>query len=205
MTDSIHDKRASRASPPAGNKLDPDTPIETTEQLRIAIDRGQGGDKVDASDPAAAPLGTDDEAGGTPNSAAQVRLAAAHEVRARPNSGRQRTSGLGHAWWLIGLWCSQVCQSSRPCFGWRRKSGGVRRNQARSLRLAPKETSTSDYRDARGGAHDHVKEFGKPQPQQVKDKQTPHRKQSGALYGPGRFRARRELPCRTIKSAGTAQ
>ena len=103
MTDSIHDKRASRASPPAGNKLDPDTPIETTEQLRIAIDQGQGGDKVDASDPAAAPLGTDDEAGGTPNSAAQVRLAAAHEVRARPNSGRQRTSGLGHAWWLIGF------------------------------------------------------------------------------------------------------
>ena len=103
MTDSIHDKRASRASPPAGHKLDPDTPIETTEQLRIAIDQGQGGDKVDASDPAAAPLGTDDEAGGTPNSAAQVRLAAAHEVRARPNSGRQRTSGLGHAWWLIGF------------------------------------------------------------------------------------------------------
>jgi hypothetical protein len=57
---------------------------------------------VDAGDPAAAPLGTDDEAGGTPNSAGQVRLAAAHEIRARPDSVRQRTSGIGAAWWLIG-------------------------------------------------------------------------------------------------------
>jgi hypothetical protein len=52
---------------------------------------------VDAGDPAAAPLGTDDEAGGTPNSAAQVRLAAAHEVGARPNSARQEHR------WLIGF------------------------------------------------------------------------------------------------------
>jgi hypothetical protein len=97
-----HSNRASSSSPPAGD-VDPDKPIETTEQLRIAIDHGHGGDKVDATDPAAAPLGTDDEAGGTPNSAAQVRLAAAHEIRARPNKTRQRTTGLGHAWWVIGF------------------------------------------------------------------------------------------------------
>ena len=54
----------------------------------------------DAPDPAAAPLGTDDEAGGTPNTAAQVRLAAAHEIR--PTKERKHTTGLGHAWWLIG-------------------------------------------------------------------------------------------------------
>ena len=48
----------------------------------------------------AAPLGTDDEAGGTPNTVAQVRLAAAHEIR--PNKKRQRTGGLGHAWWIVG-------------------------------------------------------------------------------------------------------
>jgi hypothetical protein len=95
--------RASSSSPPAPVRFNPKKPIETTEQLRIAIDQGQGGTKVDAGDPAAAPLGTDDEAGGTPNSAAQVRLAAAHEVRARLNSARQRTSGLGAAWWLIGF------------------------------------------------------------------------------------------------------
>jgi hypothetical protein len=100
MTTITQDNRASSSSPRAGAVLDPGTPIETTEQLRIAIDRGGGG-KVDAGDPAAAPLGTDDEAGGSPNTVAQVRLAAAHEIR--PNNKRQRTSGIGPAWWLIGF------------------------------------------------------------------------------------------------------
>jgi hypothetical protein len=98
-----HNNRASSSSPPAAAEFDPDTVIETTEQLRIAIDQGHAGDKVDAGDPAAAPLGTDDEAGGTPNTPAQVRLAAAQEVRARPDKDRQRNSGIGHAWWLIGF------------------------------------------------------------------------------------------------------
>jgi hypothetical protein len=100
MTTITQDNRASSSSPPAGANLDPGTPIETTEQLRIAIDQGSGG-KVDAGDPAAAPLGTDDEAGGSPNTVAQVRQAAAHEIR--PNKKRQRTSGFGPAWWLIGF------------------------------------------------------------------------------------------------------
>lgn len=99
----VKDRRASESSLEGGYRLDPDTPVETTEQLRIAIDQGTGGDKVDVTDPAAAPLGTDDEAGGTPNNTAQVRAAAALEVRARPSSKRQRTSGLGAAWWLIGF------------------------------------------------------------------------------------------------------
>jgi hypothetical protein len=98
MTQITQDKRASRASPEAGHKVDTSKPVETTEQLRIAIDQGHG--KVDAADPAAAPLGTDDEAGGTPNSSAQVRLAAAHEIRA--NKKPQRTTGIGAAWWVIG-------------------------------------------------------------------------------------------------------
>jgi hypothetical protein len=99
------DVRHSRAAP-AGRLFKVakgKTSIETTEQLRIAIDRGHGGDKVDAVDPAAAPLGTDDEAGGTPNTAAQVRLAAQHEIHARPSESKQQTTGLGHAWWLVGL------------------------------------------------------------------------------------------------------
>jgi hypothetical protein len=79
------------------------TVLETTEQLRIAIDRGHGGDKVDAVDPAAAPLGTDDEAGGTPNTPAQVRLAAKHEIHARLQQKEQQTKGLGHAWWIVGF------------------------------------------------------------------------------------------------------
>lgn len=35
-------------------------------QLRARIDQGKTGDKIPATDPAAAPLGTDDEAAGTP-------------------------------------------------------------------------------------------------------------------------------------------
>lgn len=103
MTKPVKERRASESSPEGGYRLDPDVTIETTEQLRIAIDQGTAGDKVDVTDPAAAPLGTDDEAGGSPNTAAQVRLAAAHEVCARPSSARQRTSGLGAAWWFIAL------------------------------------------------------------------------------------------------------
>lgn len=36
----------------------------TTDQLRASIDRGAQGDKVDWPDPAAVPLGADEEAGG---------------------------------------------------------------------------------------------------------------------------------------------
>ena len=37
------------------------------EQVRDRIDSGATGEKVPASDPAAAPLGTDDEAAGVPS------------------------------------------------------------------------------------------------------------------------------------------
>jgi hypothetical protein len=102
MTGPVKNRRASESAPEAGYRLHPDTPIETTEQLRIAIDQGHAGDKVDVTDPAAAPLGTDDEAGGSPNTVARVRLAAAHEVHSRPSSASQRSLGWGAAWWLIG-------------------------------------------------------------------------------------------------------
>jgi hypothetical protein len=42
------------------------------DQLREQIDRGQTGDKVDFPDPAAAPLGTDDEAAGRPPQAPEA-------------------------------------------------------------------------------------------------------------------------------------
>ncbi|WP_102108276.1 hypothetical protein [Oceaniglobus roseus] len=51
-------------------------------QLRERIDRGGAGDKVSVSDPAAAPLGTDDEAAGTPPTMEQVERAARLETRA---------------------------------------------------------------------------------------------------------------------------
>lgn len=56
------------------------TPAYTTDRLRHDIDRGVAGDKVVFSDPAAAPLGTDDEAAGTPLSRARIALAGAHET-----------------------------------------------------------------------------------------------------------------------------
>ena len=103
MASSVHSNHASAASPPRSSVLDANVPIENTDQLRIAIDQGRSREKVDAPDPAAAPLGTDDEAGGSPDSAGQVRLAAAQEVRAWPGAERQRRFGLGSAWWLIGF------------------------------------------------------------------------------------------------------
>ena len=66
--------------------------MSTTDRLRNDIDSGRTGDKVAASDPAAAPLGTDDEAAGTPPSRAAVDLARQHEVtraqEARPEDQR---------------------------------------------------------------------------------------------------------------------
>lgn len=66
----------------------------TTDALRTAIDRGGASDKVDFSDPAASPLGTDDEAAGTPPGPATVAAAARHELArppvAHPNDGGER-------------------------------------------------------------------------------------------------------------------
>jgi hypothetical protein len=56
----------------------------TTEQLRKGIDSGRSGAKIDYPDPAAAPLGTDDEAGGTRPSPEAVRQAYHHEVHRSP-------------------------------------------------------------------------------------------------------------------------
>jgi len=43
----------------------------TTDRLRIDVDQGRTGDKVRHPDPAAAPLGSDDEASGNPPSPEQ--------------------------------------------------------------------------------------------------------------------------------------
>jgi|SRR5947209_6712288 len=68
--------------------------MSTTDRLRDEIDSGRTGDKVAASDPAAAPLGTDDEAGGTPPNRDAVVLARRHEVpragEAEPGPAHQR-------------------------------------------------------------------------------------------------------------------
>ncbi len=53
-------------------------------KLRGDIDKGRSGDKIGFPDPAAAPLGTDAEAGGASPSPAEVRTAHRHEVERRP-------------------------------------------------------------------------------------------------------------------------
>jgi hypothetical protein len=66
------------------------TPATNASELRAAIDSGQTKDKVAWPDPAAAPLGTDDEAGGTPVRAGPVAGGIAKGARypeAKPRSG----------------------------------------------------------------------------------------------------------------------
>jgi hypothetical protein len=55
---------------------------KTADQLRAEIDAGRTGDKVPAFDPAAAPLGTDEEAAGTPIPQAAINQAHAQETSA---------------------------------------------------------------------------------------------------------------------------
>lgn len=53
----------------------------TVDRLRADIDAGRTGDKVAASDPAAAPLGADEEAAGTPLSPNEITLARQEELK----------------------------------------------------------------------------------------------------------------------------
>jgi len=62
----------------AQNPIDP----KPASSLRDDLDRGRGRDKNPYPDPSAAPLGTDDEAAGTPISEEQLHMARHHEIRA---------------------------------------------------------------------------------------------------------------------------
>jgi len=63
----------------------------TADRMRHDISRGLSGDKVNHPDPAAAPLGTDDEAAGHPPSSDELRIAAATALSTPPKKG---TSGV---------------------------------------------------------------------------------------------------------------
>jgi succinate dehydrogenase / fumarate reductase cytochrome b subunit len=52
----------------------------TAQELKGVIDAGRTGDKVASYDPGAAPLGTDDEAAGTPDTPERVALAMRQEL-----------------------------------------------------------------------------------------------------------------------------
>ena len=73
----------------------PDLP-KTADRLRSDIDSAETGDKIDFPDPAMAPLGTDDEAAGTPPTREQVAMAARQELRPnrrRVDANRQAIEG----------------------------------------------------------------------------------------------------------------
>jgi hypothetical protein len=57
---------------------------DTVDRIRKDIDRGEAGDKTDYPDPAAAPLGTDDEAGGHPATEEELRIAREADNGRRP-------------------------------------------------------------------------------------------------------------------------
>jgi hypothetical protein len=63
--------------------------------LRDAIDSGQTGSKISFGDPAAAPLGTDEEAAGTPVASEDVRRAMRDEVRRPPVHSSEQTRAPG--------------------------------------------------------------------------------------------------------------
>jgi hypothetical protein len=53
----------------------------STDRLRHDLDQGRGRDKIPFPDPAAAPLGTDDEAAGMPPTRFRIALARVYEIR----------------------------------------------------------------------------------------------------------------------------
>ena len=53
----------------------PDSSSPTTAQLKADIDSGRTGDKIAVFDPGLSPLGTDDEAAGTPAEPHRISLA----------------------------------------------------------------------------------------------------------------------------------
>ncbi|MBE7245519.1 MAG: hypothetical protein INR63_11240 [Actinomycetospora chiangmaiensis] len=73
--------RSETPPPPANLQVDPppDSDAPTAAQLKADIDSGRTADKTPHMDIGAAPLGTCDEAGGTPPTPQRVRLARQNE------------------------------------------------------------------------------------------------------------------------------
>lgn len=69
-------------------------------QVRKDTDRGKTGDKVDYPDPAAAPLGTDEEAGGEHTPRPEAGRAEAERTYQRP---AQRKKAPVITWTIVGL------------------------------------------------------------------------------------------------------
>ncbi len=84
----------SAQEPPRGHAaLDDRQP--NTAMLKADINSGRTGDKNEVFDPGLSPLGTDEEAGGTPLKPEQIRQARLDETRHRWRFGSRRT-GAAH-------------------------------------------------------------------------------------------------------------
>ncbi|GJD47528.1 hypothetical protein OPKNFCMD_0236 [Methylobacterium crusticola] len=70
----------------------PDSAEPTTAQLKADIDSGRTGDKTEVFDPGLSPLGTDDEAAGTPASPERIALARRTEGPERWRGGGEKAS-----------------------------------------------------------------------------------------------------------------
>ncbi len=68
----------------------------TWSKARARIDRGQAGSKRAASDPAASPLGTDEQAGGSRTPPPQIEGKATQTSPA----GGHGSAGTARGWWL---------------------------------------------------------------------------------------------------------
>ena len=94
----------------------PSSSPETASALRRDIDRGLTGDKIAHPDPAAAPLGVDDEAAGMTPTAAEVATARAYETtRDAPKSRPDKT---GPWVWAIIIVCIAVVGVAIAAVSW---------------------------------------------------------------------------------------
>lgn len=86
-----HESRPARRSRPAA----------TVAQLRGDIDRGRTGDKVSAPDPALSPLGTDDEAAGTPPGPRAIDMARREEGKAQAGDEPASSPRMQHSYGFV--------------------------------------------------------------------------------------------------------
>src|SRR5262249_5897957 len=109
----------SRREPVIGREVRSVSSRNTLERLRSETDEELAGDKVRAFDPAAAPLGVDEEAAGTPVLREAIARARANENR----RGHRVPHGFGHAWILVLF----VVAFAAILIGWRLLGGFLRK------------------------------------------------------------------------------
>ena len=86
------DQPPHRSAKPIPRPASVDDPVANAAMLKADIDTGRTGDKNEVFDPGLSPLGTDEEAAGTPLTPAQVKQARVQETKRRWRWGSRTTS-----------------------------------------------------------------------------------------------------------------